>query len=345
MRVRFPVSFLLVLVCASASAASVEDALSRFVLQNEQGLNEPPTDSAQAPLGLFVSLRENRLVTACNAVHGKSTEKQGWIFTSRHCWPSGPKQDLRMFFISFHRRTGKQISVPLSSSTPVALSVVYEKDKPAFEADLMKVPMTLENARKLDSIDIFGTTATDESPSYALWVYRFDKDGAADSPQSTEIISLTLQRYPLEGKRGASPRFKATYGTFSVDYTLSYSKQGKKGDELFGIFLEGTQPPPASSGGLLMDGQNQPIGLFHSVLSVNTFKTLWDADFKYRFERAAKAEKIQTPLDPAKFEFSLIGVEDEKILSLNREETLYGVALDLNAVKRLNPAFLTQTAP
>lgn len=318
------------------SADRVTDAVARVVLKNEQGLNEPPPEEFKKPLGVLVTFIDDKWASLCNAVNGRPSAKQGWIYTARHCWPKNRTQGAkaRVFFIGFHARSNKQVSLELSEN-PVPLQIKTSDGK-TFEADVLKVGVSAEQARMFGQSDVLTPTKRTTPEKLDAWVYKFDRESDAHPDSGSGPVSLTLTRFSVDGWPAKSPSFLVEHGRLSQTFSLSYSKQGRKTEELFGLYLEGTLPPESSSGGLLFNDKNAPAGILHSTLSANTFRASWDIDLLFRFERAAKSQGFATPLDEKGFQFALVSPDGHaEDFDLQSEKRLYGVALDLGAAQEM----------
>lgn len=345
----------LALLCLAAVLPLSIDAsaVGRVVLLDEKGINRRPIQgqTESSPIGgVFVRSQGEELVVACNAFQAVRTGARGWLLTSRHCLADGPKggRPVESHFIYFDRLTGLQRSVSLDVKRTVLLSLKMDAKGSVFDADLVALPIPLDDSHRVDLADPFEEGPPPAPPSeqwsrYFISAFRptFDDDRAIPV---TESLPFEFHRYECRGRRGVSPSLLARADDkkgkpFVQPYYLSYSKQGRALEERPALFLDRCNPAHATSGALVVDDKGSPVGSFHSVIDVPLVKDKWEKDLRHRFTRAAEPVGLASPSSAS---LALIWSGQETAIALDSQSALYAVAVDLLEVRRLGQPFLKQ---
>ncbi len=262
----------------SPSERVATDYLRTFVLLPDRR----PVVGGASPFAMLISFSANASY-ACSAFQIHRERNAGWLMTAAHCIHKQRELRLDVSYVVYRDARGDQQARRIAAGDPVYLGTLPEQPEAAraeFLLDVAIIRIPEAASTELDVIDI-RAERNPRGDTYSLAGYEFRdaNSGPADAPMRNRNRAV-FRLQTFRRIAGVPPiYFRATDNENQREWRRSLKVLLGKDlahDERFGLFIDGPiQNLSASlSGGLMLRGED-PLGVFHGALRVQTVHRRW----------------------------------------------------------------------
>ncbi len=302
------------------------------------------TLEGKSPFAMLSAYHQGNLVEVCNAFHIRfpNLRKTSELATAGHCIKRAQERKADEFRLHyFDNRKGVQQSVKVENT-------LYQgMNDNEFGPDFAIVELSQEIRRDWDEVVFEGEPAESGTDDYTIWAFEYrapkDPDFASDPLRNRE--RAVFQKIACKGTPHRSPIFTMEWmekadeePAFGQKTRFSFSTKGVEKEQKLSLYLSRCPLKKGFSGALITDGNNHPVGLLHTGITTDTFRTLWTKALQGNFKKGAE-ETLgkRKDLSEGVFKFSVETKGTNTVFALEKDELFYGAGMFFNDWLSLDP--------